>query len=89
MSSDVTDQWQIPLGTLPFPPIVQQMGNGSGVNFDSPSSFDDRGSSIGAIPSGGGHQAVRDVSEMVTSSVSVLCNMSLGFEAYELTSLPV
>jgi hypothetical protein len=67
MSSDTTDQWQMPLGTLPFPPVVQDI---NGMNFGSPSSFDDRGSSVGTIPSGGGHQAVRDVTEMVTSSVS-------------------
>lgn len=67
MSSDATDQWQMPLGTLPFPPIMQDV---NGMNFESPNSFDDRTSSVGTIPSGGGHQAVRDVTEMVTSSVS-------------------
>lgn len=67
MSSDATDQWQMPLGTLPFPPLVQDV---SGLTFGSPSSFDTRSSSIGTIPSGGSHQAVRDVTEMVTSSVS-------------------
>ncbi|KAI2710240.1 transcriptional regulator family: Fungal Specific TF and C2H2 zinc finger [Penicillium roqueforti] len=66
MSSDTTD-WQIPLGTLPFPPVVQDM---NGMDFGSPNSFDDRRSSVGAILSGGGHQAVRDVTEMVTSSSS-------------------
>lgn len=67
MSSDTTDQWQMPLGTLPFPPIVQDV---NGMNFGSPNSFDDRSSSVGALPTGGGHQAVQDVTEMVTSSVS-------------------
>lgn len=67
MSSDTADQWQMPLGTLPFPPVVQDV---NGMNFGSPNSFDDRSSSVGAIPSGGGHQAVRDVTEMITSSVS-------------------
>jgi hypothetical protein len=66
MSSDTSDQWQIPLGALPVPPVVQDI---SGMNFGSPNSFDDRASSIGTIPSGGSHQAVRDVSDMVTSSV--------------------
>lgn len=69
MSSDTSDQWQIPLGTLPFPPTVQPP---SCLNFDSPGSFDDRGSSIGTLPSGEGHQAVRDVTEMVTTSVSLI-----------------
>lgn len=67
MSSDTTDQWQMPLGTLPFPPVVQDV---NAMSFGSPNSFDDRSSSVGAIPVGGGHQAVRDVTEMVTSSVS-------------------
>lgn len=67
MSADTADQWQIPLGTLPFPPVVQDV---TGLAFGSPNSFDDRSASIGTIPSGGGHQAVRDVTEMVTSSVS-------------------
>lgn len=67
MSSDTTDQWQMPLGTLPFPPVVQDV---NGMSFGSPISFDDRSSSIGALPMGGGHQAVQDVTEMVTSSVS-------------------
>jgi hypothetical protein len=72
MSSDTSDQWQIPLGALPVPPVVQDI---SGMNFGSPNSFDDRASSIGTIPSGGSHQAVRDVSDMVTSSV---CTASLS-----------
>lgn len=69
MSTGTADQWQMPLGTLPFPPVVQ---NTNTMNFGSPNSFDDRSSSIGAIPSGGSHQAVRDVTEMVTSSVGFL-----------------
>jgi hypothetical protein len=67
MSSDTTDQWQMPLGTLPFPPVIQDM---NGMSFGSPNLFDDHRSTVGAIPSGGGHQAVQDVTEMVTSSVS-------------------
>jgi hypothetical protein len=69
MSSDTTEHWQMPLGTLPFPPVVQDV---NAINFGSPNSFDDRSSSIGTIPSGGSHQAVRDVTEMVTSSVGLL-----------------
>ncbi|OJJ86764.1 C2H2 type zinc finger domain protein [Aspergillus glaucus CBS 516.65] len=67
MSTGTTDQWQMPLGTLPFPPVVQDVNT---MNFGSPNSFDDRSSSIGTIPSGGSHQAVHDVTEMVTSSSS-------------------
>ena len=69
MSSDTTDQWQMPLGTLPSPPVVQDI---SGLSLGSPDSFDDRSSSLGPIPSGGSRQAVHDVTEMGTSSVSHL-----------------
>lgn len=77
MSSDTADQWQMPLGTLPFPPVVQDI---NGLGFGSPNTFDDRSPSIGAIPSGGNRQAVRDVTEMVTSSVS-LTNFRLSTHA--------
>ncbi|KAI3036084.1 WLM domain family protein [Aspergillus niger] len=81
MSSDATDQWQMPLGALPFPPVVQDV---NGMNFGSPNSFDDRGSSIGTIPSGGSHQAVRDVTEMVTSSSS---SVTAAIKATSITSV--
>lgn len=68
MSAESMEQWQMPLGTLPFPPVVPDV---NGMSFGSPNLFDDRSPSVGSIPSGGGHQAVRDVAEMVTSSVSV------------------
>ncbi|KAK5800154.1 hypothetical protein VI817_002366 [Penicillium citrinum] len=81
MSSDITDQWQIPLGTLPFPPVVQGINT---MNFGSPSSFDDRTSSVGSIPSGEGHQAVRDVTEMVNSSSS---SVTAAIKATSITSV--
>ncbi|KAJ5540171.1 hypothetical protein N7513_008503 [Penicillium frequentans] len=81
MSSDTTDQWQMPLGTLPFPPVVQDI---NGMNFGSPNSFDDRSSSIGAIPSGGGHQAVRDVTDMINSSSS---SVTAAVKATSITSV--
>ncbi|OQD68111.1 hypothetical protein PENPOL_c003G09948 [Penicillium polonicum] len=81
MSSDTTDQWQMPLGTLPFPPVMQDI---NGMNFGSPNSFDDRRSSVGTIPSGGGHQAVRDVTEMVTSSSS---SVTAAVKATSITSV--
>ncbi|KAJ5824983.1 hypothetical protein N7447_007323 [Penicillium robsamsonii] len=81
MSSDTTDQWQIPLGTLPFSPIVQDI---NGMNFGSPNLFDDRRTSVGAIPSGGGHQAVRDVTEMVTSLSS---SVTAAVKATSITSV--
>ncbi|RAL12073.1 C2H2 type zinc finger domain protein [Aspergillus homomorphus CBS 101889] len=81
MACDTTDQWQMPLGALPFPPVVQDV---NGMNFGSPNSFDDRGASIGAIPSGGSHQAVRDVTEMVTSSSS---SVTAAIKATSITSV--
>lgn len=68
MSSDAVNHWQIPLGTLPFPAENYAASNSS---FGSPSSFDDRVASIGTIPSGGNHQAVQNVSKMITSLVSM------------------
>ncbi|KAL4763517.1 C2H2 type zinc finger domain protein [Aspergillus foveolatus] len=81
MSSDSPDQWQIPLGSLPIPPVVQDV---SGMNLGSPNSFDDRASSIGTIPTGGSHQAVRDVSDMVTSSSS---SVTAAIKATSITSV--
>lgn len=73
MSMDTVNQWQMPLGTLPFVPGVQQAGSDScdsqSNNFKSPDSFDDRGPTISAIPSGGSHRAVHDVSKMVSNLV--------------------
>jgi hypothetical protein len=76
MSSDAVNQWQIPLGTLPFPADDQLASDNS---FGSPSSFDDRVPSIGAIPSGGNHQAVHNVSKMITSLVSLFIGTRHGF----------
>ncbi|OQV05806.1 Fungal specific transcription factor domain-containing protein [Cladophialophora immunda] len=63
MSSDASNQWQIPLGTLPFSATPST----ADLPFETPSSFDERPPSIGAIPSGGNHQAVQDVSKMVSN----------------------
>ena len=68
MSSDAVNHWQIPLGTLPFPAENYAASNRS---FGSPGSFDDRVASIGAIPSSGNHQAMQNVSKMITSLVSL------------------
>lgn len=70
MSSEATNEWQMPimpLGALPPPAAPSESSNN---HIESPSFFGDRSSSIGNIPSGGSHQAVRDVTDMVTSSVS-------------------
>jgi hypothetical protein len=67
-SSDVTNQWQIPLGTLPFSATPSSIETAS---FETPSSFDRRPVSIEAIPLGGNHQAVQDVSKMISSVVSI------------------
>jgi hypothetical protein len=69
MSLDSTAQWQVPLPTLPISNRSHSSGNAA---FGTASSFHDSGSSIGAIPSGESHQAVHNVSEMVTALVSSL-----------------
>jgi hypothetical protein len=74
MSSDTVSQWQVPLGSLLFPAADQPVCNNS---FGSPSSFDDRVPSIDAIPSGGNHQAVHNVSKMITSLVSLFLGVKL------------
>ncbi|KAK2812254.1 hypothetical protein FQN50_001612 [Emmonsiellopsis sp. PD_5] len=81
ISSDAANQWQVPLGTLPLPSNPPKSNN---MNFESPSSFDDRGSPIGAIPCGGSHQAVQDVTEMVASSSS---SVTAAVEANSITSV--
>lgn len=74
ISSETVNQWQMPLGTQPLTPGVHQTGARI---FGTPNSFHDKASSIGAIPSGGSHRAVHDVSKMVTGLVSLSCS-SLG-----------
>jgi hypothetical protein len=64
MSSDSANQWQVPLGSLPI------STRASSASFGPASSSFDKGPSIGAIPSGESHQAVHNVSEMVTALVS-------------------
>ncbi|OBT48809.1 hypothetical protein VE00_00682 [Pseudogymnoascus sp. WSF 3629] len=88
MSMDSTNQWQMPLGTLPFLPGVQQAGSdicdNQSNNFKSPDSFDDRGPAISAIPSGGSHRAVHDVSKMVSNLSS---SVTAAIEATSITSV--
>ncbi|KAI2793312.1 hypothetical protein POX_b03366 [Penicillium oxalicum] len=69
MATDVSDQWQMLSGTLPFPLVAHDT---PGPLFRSPVSFDDRGSSVGDIPNGSGHRAVHDVTELVASSSSCI-----------------
>ena len=66
MSTDATNQWQMPLGTLPFSAIPSP----NDITLDTPASFDERPSSIGAIPFGANQKAVQDVSKMVSNAVS-------------------
>jgi hypothetical protein len=66
MSSESANQWQMPLGTLPI------STRSSSASFGPASSSFDKGPSIGAIPSGESHQAVHNVSEMVTALVGSL-----------------
>ncbi|PGH07786.1 hypothetical protein AJ79_06174 [Helicocarpus griseus UAMH5409] len=81
ISSDAANQWQIPLGTLPLPSNPHSL---NGTTFESPSSFDDRGAPIGAIPCGGSHQAVQDVTKMVASSSS---SVTAAVQANSITSV--
>jgi hypothetical protein len=60
MSSDPLSQWQLPLG---------QLSMATNASFGPTSTPFDRGPSIGPIPSGETHQAVHNVSEMVTALV--------------------
>ncbi|GLA18151.1 hypothetical protein AnigIFM62618_005306 [Aspergillus niger] len=65
-SSDTADQWQMPFETLLYPLTVQDV---NALHFE-PSKFEDHTSLVGAIPRGGGHQAMRDVTQLVTTSSS-------------------
>jgi hypothetical protein len=64
MSTDTTSH--MPVGTLPFPQGIERF---TPTSLDSPTSVDDRGSAIKAIPNGGGHQAVYGVSKMISNLV--------------------
>ncbi|KAJ8060435.1 hypothetical protein OCU04_010762 [Sclerotinia nivalis] len=67
MSTDPMNPWQMPIGILPVPITTpSHVSNGS---FGIPGPFQEKGS-IGSIPVGESHQAVHNVSEMVTSLVS-------------------
>ncbi|KAI4728363.1 C2H2 type zinc finger domain protein [Aureobasidium sp. EXF-10728] len=79
MSTDTTSQ--IPVGTLPFPQGLEQF---TPTSLDSPTSFDDRGSAIKAIPNGGGHQAVHGVSKMISNLSS---SITAEAEATSITSV--
>ncbi|PQE03653.1 C2H2 type zinc finger domain protein [Rutstroemia sp. NJR-2017a BBW] len=79
MSTDPTSQWQMPMGTLP----ISTRTNLNNSIFGTPGPFHDK-SSIGAIPIGESHQAVHNVSEMVTSLSSTV---TAAVEATSLTSV--
>ncbi|PQE24635.1 C2H2 type zinc finger domain protein [Rutstroemia sp. NJR-2017a WRK4] len=79
MSTDPTNQWQMPMGTLP----ITTRTNLNNSIFGTPGPFHDK-SSIGAIPIGESHQAVHNVSEMVTSLSSTV---TAAVEATSLTSV--
>jgi hypothetical protein len=64
MSTDTTSH--MPVGTLPYPQGIERFTPAS---LDSPTSVDDRGEAIKAIPNGGGHQAVYGVSKMISNLV--------------------
>ncbi|CAD6448544.1 19ce0469-3f0d-4b0a-ab2f-1b3d6aa9e17d [Sclerotinia trifoliorum] len=81
MSSDPMIPWQMPIGILPVPITTRShVNNGS---FGIPGPFQQKGS-IGSIPVGESHQAVHNVSEMVTSLSSTV---TAAVEATSLTSV--
>ncbi|KAF7719002.1 Zinc finger C2H2 type domain-containing protein [Penicillium ucsense] len=69
VATDEFDHWKMLSGTLPFPLIAQDI---NGASLGSPVSFNERGSPVGAIPYGGGHRAVQDVTELVANSSSCI-----------------
>lgn len=70
MATEMNTQWQIPLTTLP---ISSKSLYTSNATFGSPNAFQEQPHSIEHIPSGESHQAVHNVSNMVTSLVSARC----------------
>jgi len=66
MASEATNQWQMPLTTLP---ISSRSLYTSTSQSDTLDAFRDKGSPVGPIPSGESHKAVHNVSEMVSSLV--------------------
>ena len=70
MSQDTCLQWQMPLGTLPFPSEAPPHSVDGSASYGTPASLDDRVSSIGAIPTGGNNQALQDVRRMVATTSS-------------------
>lgn len=77
MSTDTTSH--IPVGTLPFPQGIDRF---TPTSLDSPTSLDDRGSAIKAIPNGGGHQAVYGVSRMISNLVRGLIRVQCSLADY-------
>ncbi|KAA8571079.1 hypothetical protein EYC84_000434 [Monilinia fructicola] len=81
MSSDSTNLWQMPIGTLPVPITTRSHVNSGSFGILGP--FREKGS-IGSIPVGESHKAVHNVSEMVTSLSSTV---TAAVEATSLTSV--
>ncbi len=69
LSSDTSSQWQLPLGTLPFPSLISSTS--PRISHESPR-FGEQPESIGSIPHGGNNRAVQDVSKMITNEVRSL-----------------
>jgi hypothetical protein len=67
MSQDASLHWQSPLGALPFPSELPIHTDNIG-SYATPTSIDERVSSIGSIPIGGNDQALKGVRRMVATS---------------------
>lgn len=74
ISQDTALQWQMPLGTLPFPSniSIHTENVNNSIGYGTPTSLDERVSCIGSIPPGGNDQALIDIRSMVANSFSSL-----------------
>lgn len=68
MASENTNQWQMPLTTLPITSQVLRENN-----YMTEANVHDKRPSISSIPNGESHRVVHNVSEMVTTLVSEIC----------------
>lgn len=75
LATETTNQWQMPLTTLP---ISSRSLYTSNTDFGTPNSFREQAPSIDPIPSGESHKAVHNVSNMVTNLVSCSCRVVGG-----------
>lgn len=81
MATETTNQWQMPLTTLPISSKSLYTSNNA---FASPNAFREQEPGVGQIPSGESHKAVHNVSNMVTT---VSSSVTAAVEATSLSSV--